>query len=184
MPAASATVDQSAHTVSASRVFTDNGGFTVTVTVTDTEGFSSASDSVALTVTNATPVVEAGPDRSVAAGQALAFSVTFIDSGSADTHTATVDWGDGTGPQAAPVSAGGISLARIYAALATYMVTITVTDDGASASDTLHVTVTPAAVPVPGVTPWALALAAAALALLLAPRGRRHSERRTGQPGG
>ena len=56
--------------------------------------------------------------------------------GTADTHTATVDFGDGTGPQPATVDetggAGTVSGTHTYTAGGTYTVEVCVTDDAAA----------------------------------------------------
>ena len=70
---------------------------------------------------------------------------TFIDPDAGDTHTAVIDWGDGT------VTAGivdqaaqTVSGSHTFAAVGTYMVTITVTDNGGGVgSDTLQIVVSP-----------------------------------------
>ena len=63
-----------------------------------------------------------------------------------DTHTAVIDWGDGTGPTAVSVTetagAGTLSANHVYADDGTYSVSVIVTDDeGASGSDTVSITV-------------------------------------------
>jgi PKD repeat protein len=64
------------------------------------------------------------------------FSGSFIDPGTADTHTIVWDCGDGH------TTSGTLTASHTYAAAGTYTVTLTVTDDdGGSGSDTLAVTV-------------------------------------------
>src|SRR5437763_15384040 len=46
---------------------------------------------------NVAPSVAAGGDRTVDEGALLALApATFNDAGTADTHTASIDWGDGS----------------------------------------------------------------------------------------
>jgi putative nucleotidyltransferase with HDIG domain len=70
---------------------------------------------------------------------------SFSDSdAAADTFTATVDYGDGSGVHALTLSGGSFTLSHSYGltVLGTYTVTVTITDDdGASASATSAVTV-------------------------------------------
>ncbi|MFH1725560.1 MAG: PKD domain-containing protein [Elusimicrobiota bacterium] len=142
-------------TISGSHVYADNGAYTVTVTVTDDEG-ASASDTLTVTVDNAAPTLDVGPDQAPTEGMAISLAPSsFNDPGTLDTHTATIDWGDGTAPEAAAVTQtpfgppgdtagadGSVALgSHVYADNGAYTVTVTVTDDeGASATDTLTVT--------------------------------------------
>jgi hypothetical protein len=91
-------VDTSFGTILASHVYQTAGGFTVNVTVNSTSGFS-ASDSLLVTVVQRTsPTVVAAPTipRSLIEGTELSGEIaTFTDPDLADTHTATIDWGDG-----------------------------------------------------------------------------------------
>ena len=58
-----------------------------------------------MTVNNAAPVVSAGTDQTTNEGTSISLDpATFTDSGSADTHTATINWGDGT-----PVATGVVA---------------------------------------------------------------------------
>ena len=143
-------------TVSGSHVYADDGPYTITVTVTDSEGASS-SDSLAVTVSNVTPTVNAGADQFVAVGATVSLDpATFNDLGTLDTHTATISWGDGSpteagtviefpfGPPGSTVGAdGSVSGSHVYSSNGVYTVTVTVTDDEATlGSDLLQVTVT------------------------------------------
>jgi len=127
--------------VTGTHVYADNGEYKVTVTVTDDDG-GSGSDTLIVTVDNVAPEVDAGPDQSgYESLSIMALSVDYSDRGSADTHTATIDWGDGVVDT--PAAAGGSMTAyHQYADDGIYTVTVTVTDDdGASGSDTATATV-------------------------------------------
>ena len=126
--------------------------FPVTVRVTDSGSpVQSSTASFVLNVENVLPAVQpiAGPPTAVR-GQPLAYSALFTDPGTLDTHTATIDWGDG-GSSPATVretsgsgSAGG---SHVYTTSGSYTIALTVTDkDGSSATRTLTVTVAAASV--------------------------------------
>ena len=94
---------------------------TLTLTVTDNNG-ASHTMSRTVTVTNANPVVNAGPDLAGTAGVAMPLSVTFTDAGTLDTHSATIDWGDGSALFDVGAVAVGFSRSHTYAAAGTYTV--------------------------------------------------------------
>ena len=132
----------------------DDGIYTVTLSAADNLGNSTSGDTV-VTVANAAPTIDAGPDQSVDEGDLVDLAVTFNDLGTLDTHTATVEWGDGTGVQSAVVTEspfgppgstsgldGTISGSHVYADNGLYDVAVCVTDDdGATTCDDLTVTV-------------------------------------------
>lgn len=75
------------------------------------------------------PVVTAGADVELTAGEDLQRTVTFADPDST-SWTATVDYGDGSGPQpVTPDAAKQITLEHQWAAPGTYPVTVKVKDD-------------------------------------------------------
>ena len=63
-------------------------------------------DTVEVTVTNAAPVVTLPANRTVPAGVSTSVTVTFTDPGTDDTHTAVIDWGDGTEDSIDPAVSG------------------------------------------------------------------------------
>ncbi len=111
--------------------FPDDGSFTVRVCATDDDG-GTGCDDVPATVRNLAPVVEAGEKVLVDPGQAVTVNATFTDAGRADTHTATIDWGDGT-REAGAVSqgsgSGAVSGSHAYTENRTFVVEVCVTDD-------------------------------------------------------
>src|SRR5215475_8483033 len=128
--------------VSGGHAYADAGAYTVTVTVTDNTGLS-GSDTLIATVNNVpdAPTVDAGADQTADERQTISLAATFIDPDDGDTHTATIDWGDGTVANAT-VAAGQVSGGHAYADAGAYTVTVTVTDNtGLSGSDTLIATV-------------------------------------------
>ncbi|MBL3599332.1 MAG: PKD domain-containing protein, partial [gamma proteobacterium endosymbiont of Lamellibrachia anaximandri] len=131
-----------------SHAYAEDGSYTVTVTVTDDDG-AVGSNSLSVTVNNATPVVEAGPDQNGAPGTIIALApATFTDAGVEDTHTATIDWGDGAtdaGTVTQGAGSGSVAGSHAYAADGNYTVTVMVIDDdGLFGSDSFQVSLTTA----------------------------------------
>jgi len=129
-----------------------DGSHTITVEETDKAG-NTGSDSVTVTVNNVPPSVTCPGDQTADEGTPLAgLQVTFTDPG-ADTHTATVDWGDGTtdnlGTVTNPFSLPNHVYSGSFAGpFHIYTVTVTVTDDdGDTGTDNFDVTVTDVGAP-------------------------------------
>jgi PKD repeat protein len=75
--------------------FADNGTYSATLTVTDSNG-SSSTQTFVVTVNNAAPIVTAGVPQTIHEGQALDLSGYFSDAGALDTHTIAWELGDGS----------------------------------------------------------------------------------------
>ncbi len=102
--------------------------FQINYTLTDSSG-SPAFGQLNCVVANVPPAVYAGGAVGVAAGQVLNSTLTFADPG-ADTWTATVDYGDGTGVQPISVGAGkSLPISHAFPSNGVYTVTVEVSDD-------------------------------------------------------
>lgn len=135
--------------------YADNGSYTANVCVTDNDD-DTGCDDVLVTVVNAPPAVNAGVDQAINADLTLA-PATFTDLGVMDTHTATVDWGDGitvSGSITEYLGSGTVSATHVYSQSGIHDVQVCVTDsDGATGCDGLVVTTTIEA-EAPFVTLW------------------------------
>jgi hypothetical protein len=108
----------------------------VTVTVTDDKGATDDA-AVAVTVVNVPPVItnlssNAMNVGAAAAGEEVTLAALFTDAGVLDSHTAAVDWGDGTTGPATVVGAGGagsVAASHVYADGGVYPISLTLTDD-------------------------------------------------------
>ena len=133
-------------TVAGSHVYADNGTYTVQVCVTD-DDLAETCDTLDITVDNVAPTVGAGADQTVDEGTTVTLDpATFDDPGTADTHTAAIEWGDGSPAEAGVViesnGSGTVAGSHVYADNGTYAVEVCVTDDDlAETCDTLDVTV-------------------------------------------
>jgi pimeloyl-ACP methyl ester carboxylesterase len=103
------------------------GTFNLNVQVADANGYA-AIDQTTLDVLNVPPVVAAGVDATIQPSTTLARIGTFTDPGT-DTWTATVNYGDGTGPHPLALTGKQFELNHLYADLGLYLVTVTVGDD-------------------------------------------------------
>jgi PKD repeat protein len=139
-------------TVPLSHVYPEQGSFVIEVTLTDDDG-GDDTDVFTLTVENAPPTVDAGSGGSILEGQTFNGSASYSDPGVLDTHTRSIDYGDGTVVGPDPVGGGTIPLSHTYADNGSFPVKVTVTDDeGASGSDTAVVEVANVAPTVGAVT--------------------------------
>lgn len=119
--------------------FADDGTYTMEVWLSNGAGLSD-SRQLAIHVVNVSPLVDAGPDRSVVLGDPLFVAATFIDPG-ADTHTGLVDWGDGS-IGTLTVVGNQVNGSHKYEQAGQYTVRVIVVDDErARGSDTFTVTI-------------------------------------------
>ena len=171
-----ATESQGSGSVSGTHTYADNGVRAVTVTVSDGAG-GEGSDTLTITVNNVAPTVDAGSDLSgLGTSPTAASQARFTDPGTLDTHTASIDWGDGNVTQASvSMALGIISGHHTYQAAGVYTIQVTVTDDdGGSGSDTIvaEVLSAPAPIAIPSATAWGLIVLATILTAGLAAKLR------------
>ena len=107
------------------------------------------SGSFHVSVANLPPTVKIntpGPGSNLAAKTVYSFKATFADAGKADTHTCTINWGDGTSSTGTVTESGGAGTcasSHAWASTGNYTITVTVKDSsGATATATSAITVT------------------------------------------
>ena len=112
------------------------------VTVFIHDGTATVQTSFTVTVENVAPTVNAGPGGMISEGGTFTGNGFFVDPG-ADTWTATVDYGDGSGVQPLAFTMDkSFGLSHLYDDNGSYPVTVTVADDsGGVDSSTATVTV-------------------------------------------
>ncbi|HEY9402004.1 MAG TPA: MBG domain-containing protein [Pyrinomonadaceae bacterium] len=123
-------------------LYPESGVYEVRGTVTDNHG-GVGSAVLSLTVRNLAPVLT-GVTLDDVNGE-IVIKTTFTDAGVRDTHTAEINWGDGTSGAGTVTEAGGSGTAsgrHVYAGPGKYTITLTVSDDeGAKASHNVSLTV-------------------------------------------
>ncbi len=110
--------------------------YPIGVTLTD-DDTGTATGGTTTTVTNVAPVItnlrNNSPDcGDVMEGQALTLTIPYTDIGTLDTHTAFVNWGDGspsTTLTGSGTGSGTITGTHVYATGGVYAISVTLTDD-------------------------------------------------------
>ncbi len=133
LPTVSGTVDWGDTTTTTpvdtkpSHVYAEDGTYTVT-----SDGLE-----MSLTVQNVEPIVSGTANLTMSVpGQTVVVSTSFVDTGTLDTHTASITWGDGdTGTVPVAEGSGTVGFDHVYQAVGDYTVMVTVMDDDAGESD-------------------------------------------------
>ncbi len=112
---------------------TTSDTYTVSVSIDDGDG-GTDSGSTGATVNNVDPVIVTLNNSSndgcgVLEGQSVSLSGSYTDVGTLDTHTALINWGDGSPVQTVAQSGGAISGSHVYADAGFYAITYTLKDD-------------------------------------------------------
>ncbi len=116
-------------------VYMDDGKYTVRLTVEDSGG-SIGTATKRVTVLNADPVVDAGPDIKSITHDEVSFNGSVWDAGELDTHEFTWNFGDGE------TATGCLETEHIYESPGNYTVSLLVMDDdGGCGEDTMVVQV-------------------------------------------
>lgn len=108
---------------------TDDGTYHVELKATD--GLNASSDSVAVTILdNVAPSITTinAPVDPLPVNTSVNVDAPFTDPGSNDTHTCTVDWGDGNSSPGT-IASGSCDASHTYTAAGIYTLQVTVTDD-------------------------------------------------------
>jgi hypothetical protein len=130
---------------------TETNDLTFRLTVTDGHGLS-ASDTVNIRVdgTNAPPQLAGLDEQSVRLTEALVIEMDFSDPNSQDTHTATINWGDGSPTEGAAIDGQTIGGSHLFISPGEYTATVCVSDqDNATTCAPVAIVVTGEGIPVP-----------------------------------
>jgi VCBS repeat-containing protein len=132
---------------------------TFVVSVSDGSG---AGDTATVTVdvgsVSDNPVVSAGADQIATLDAVVSINAVFTDADSGDTHSATIDWGDGSTLESVIAASGNVSGSHVYTRSGSFTVIVAVWDSGGgNGSDTLIIsvdapTLTPTQTPTPTAT--------------------------------
>ena len=128
-----------------------NDDGTWTLKLTGDDGTNAAvNDTATFTVSNVAPTVDItapAAGATIVYGGTVSLSATRADAGSHDTHTCSIDWGDGV-ITAGTIAAGVCSGSHPFTSAGAKTITVTVTDDdGASGSDSVAIAVQSPVVP-------------------------------------
>ena len=123
---------------------TDDGSYTLTLTANDGVN-PDVLDTATLTLANSDPSVvidDPTEGSNHISDLPVELSATIDDDGSNDTHTCSIDWGEGDQPELGDVNAGVCTGQHTYAADGPYMVIVAATDDDlGEGQDTVQINV-------------------------------------------
>lgn len=119
--------------------FAQDGNYTVQLVATDNDGLADTTVTTAH-VTNVAPVISPLTAATLLPGETYSFAGSFIDPG-ADTWSAMVDYGDGSGVRALLLSANTFSVGHTYNRPGSFMLAVSVSDDDVTSTATQLVTV-------------------------------------------
>ena len=113
--------------------YPDNGTYSASVIVSDRNGAADTARTV-IVVQNVPPAISLSPPAGQAAGDRASTEFIISDSGMADAHVVTINWGDGTRDSIAePPLSYRDSLSHVYASIGSYQILASVRDkDGAT----------------------------------------------------
>ncbi len=122
-----------------SHTYLQNGIYTVRVIVTDARGLADTASTTA-TITNVAPVFAPATGATINPHDTYRGTGSFTDPGS-DTFTATVNYGDGSGVVALPLTGKTFTLSHQYFVPGTYTITVAVSDGVATTTQTRTIVV-------------------------------------------
>jgi len=111
------------------KTYSNNGVFTLTLTVTDVFGWQKTS-SRAVTIGNVAPQIAPFSGATILQGETYKAAGSFTDPG-ADAWVASVNYGDGSGNLPLSLSGKTFALSHAYTSVGSFTVTVSVTDGDA-----------------------------------------------------
>ena len=134
-PASAATITADGEgrwVLAADHAYARAGEFVAEACVRDLDDLLTGCGQIIVKVANVAPTVDAGRDRTSGAEFSLD-GAFYTDPGTLETHTATIDWGDGTPVEPATIDGrpgtGIVNGDHTYAGSGTYTVRVCVTDE-------------------------------------------------------
>jgi hypothetical protein len=125
--------------LTASHTYAQDGLFNVRLIVRDVRGLADTLNSTA-TIANVAPVIASFPGATVLPGETYTAAGSFTDPG-ADSWSATVDYGDGSGVGSLALVGKVFSLSHAYATPGSFTVAVRISDDDVTTVRTTTVTV-------------------------------------------
>lgn len=125
-------------------VFSDDGPYLITATVTDVVGGTSTVSASIVVVRLAKPAINiAASPATQSAGQSVTFTVTITPPAGVSVRSASIDYGDGT-PDDSLGGAVSATRTHTYAAAGTYRVEVSVQDTaGQTSTGSISITISP-----------------------------------------